>query len=83
MNREDQKHIKQALAKNHACYVLITCDEPTENGEMQVQMCYEGDAALASYLLQGAQTIIDEREDGSSVEMTASESKINYMSQYI
>lgn len=81
MKRDDQKHIKQKLAKKHACYVLITCDEPTENGEMQVQMSYEGDAALASYLLQGAQNIIEEGEEDPSFDVRASGCKINYMNQ--
>lgn len=60
MKFNKQKRLRDTLAKNHACYVLITCDEPTDDGNMQVQMTYEGDAALAAYLLQGAQSIIDE-----------------------
>lgn len=63
MKHDKQKHLKKTLAKNHACYVLITCDEPSEDGNMQVQMTYEGDAALASYLLQGAQSIIEEQDE--------------------
>lgn len=62
MRREIRDRIKKALSKNHACYVLITCDSPSDGGDMEVKMSYEGDAALASYLLQGAQTIIDEGE---------------------
>ena len=60
MKAKKGKRIKDSLAKNHACYVLITCDQPKEDGQMQVEMSYEGDPTLASYLLQGAQTIIDE-----------------------
>lgn len=61
------KRLRDRLSKNHACYVLITCDAPTDDGNMQVEMTYEGDAALASYLLQGAQSMIDEKgEDWSS-----------------
>jgi hypothetical protein len=52
--------IKNRLAKNHLCYVLLTCDKTTENGQMEVDMSYEGDPLLASYLLNGAQAIIDE-----------------------
>lgn len=63
MNRADQKRIREKLAKDSVCYVLITCREPTDDGHMQVELTYEGDAALASYLLQGAQTFIDEQED--------------------
>ena len=54
--------ITEELAKNHACYVLITCDAPSTAGDFEVRMTYEGDPALASYLLQGAQNIIDEQE---------------------
>ncbi len=62
--REDvQKRIRKTLAKNHACYVLITCDEPTEDGEMQVEMTYEGDATVAAYLLQGATSFMEEEQD--------------------
>jgi hypothetical protein len=55
-----QKRLKDTLTKNHACYVLITCQEPSEDGNMQVEMSYEGDVALASYLLLEAQNFIEE-----------------------
>lgn len=57
-----RERIKKALAKDHACYVLITCNQPSEDGCMQVEFNYEGDVALAAYLIQGAQTFIDEQE---------------------
>ncbi len=72
MNNADRKRITKKLAKEHLCYVLITCEEPSENGNLQVEMSYEGDAALASYLLHGAQTIID----GHEQEKKSFESKI-------
>lgn len=53
------KHIREELVKKHACYVLITCGEPSEDGEMQVEMSYEGDAMLAAFLIEGAQSAID------------------------
>jgi hypothetical protein len=62
MNLKQRKLIKQAL-KKHACFVLITCDEPSEDGKMSVEMIYEGDAALASYLVQGAQIKLNEEDD--------------------
>jgi hypothetical protein len=62
MKRDNVKQIRETLAKNHACYVLITCNEPTEDGDMQVEMTYEGDPTLAAYLLQGAQSFIDQQE---------------------
>jgi hypothetical protein len=66
MNRNVHKDVGKKLAKESICYVLITCEKPTADGNMQVEMTYEGDAALASYLLQGAQQAIDdeESEDG-------------------
>ena len=62
MNLKQRKLIRQAL-KKQACYVLITCDEPSEDGQMSVEMMYEGDAALASYLVQGAQLKLNSDEE--------------------
>lgn len=38
-----------------ACYVLITCKEPTEDGDMQVEMTCEGDENLIDYLVSNVQ----------------------------
>ncbi len=46
----------------HACYILITCAHPNAEGKMNVEMTYEGDAALASYLLENAQNYLEEGE---------------------
>lgn len=54
--------IKDQLAKNHLCYILLTCDDPKENGQMQVEMTCQGDPILASYMLKNAQNLIDENE---------------------
>ena len=51
-----------ARSKNGACYILITCGEPSEDGKMQVEMTYEGDALLAAYLLESAQGMIEHKE---------------------
>lgn len=66
MGHHVHKLIGQKLSKSSVCYVLITCEEASADGNMQVEMTYEGDAALASYLLQGAQAQIeqDEERDG-------------------
>lgn len=45
-------------SEQHACYVLITCGAPSEEGEMEVEMTYEGDHALASYLIDHAHQIM-------------------------
>lgn len=65
MRRDMEQRIKDTLAKKkkHACYILITCDEPTEDGQMQIEMTYEGDTTIASYLLQGAQAYINAQEE--------------------
>lgn len=62
MKHQVPKRIKQSLAKPHACYILITCDEPTDDGFMQVEMTYAGDASVAAYLLEGAQSFIHDEE---------------------
>lgn len=58
--------IKASLKKKHACYVLITCNRPTANGKMHVNMSYEGDPYLASMMLENAQSII--AEDTADIE---------------
>lgn len=63
MNKSCRKHLQEALKKNPSCYVLITCGQPSENGDMQVEMTYQGDTALAAYLLEGAQFFMDQEED--------------------
>ena len=51
--------LRKALAEKNACYVLITCGEPTEDGRMEVEMTYEGDESLAAYLIESAQGLIE------------------------
>ena len=50
----------QKLMEQNACYVLITCKGPKEDGKMDVELTYEGDATLAAYLLESAQGIIEQ-----------------------
>jgi len=60
MSQSKHKQFEKTLQKNHACYVLITCDEGKE-GTYDVEMSYStDDPALASMLIHGAQSIIDE-----------------------
>lgn len=68
MKRNAEQNLKDTLAKNHACYVLITCDEPSADGNMQVNMSYEGNTTLAAYLLQGAQSYMDEQVENYPIE---------------
>lgn len=76
MKRGVEKCLKDELAKKHACYVLITCNEPTDDGRMQVEMSYEGDATLAAYILQGAQLHIEDTDADMPVQK---QDKIRYL----
>lgn len=62
MKEDIAKRIKETIGKKqNACYVLITCEEPKEDGRMQVEMTYEGDVCLAAYLVESAQGILSEQ----------------------
>ncbi len=37
---------------------MISCNEPSEDGKMHVEMTCEGDEILAAYLLENAQSIL-------------------------
>jgi hypothetical protein len=74
MRKDIDKHVKETLGKRHECYVLITCDSPKADGSMQVEMTYQGDAAIAAYLLEGAQSFMDEQ----AVDVIASPNKKVY-----
>ena len=62
MDKCGLRHLRETLQKQPSCYVLITCGEPTEDGQMHVEMTYQGPSDLASYLLHGAQEFIDQDE---------------------
>lgn len=53
--------------KKNACTILISCNEPTEDGQMHVEMTCEGDEVLAAYLLESAQNILDNQPPSSKV----------------
>lgn len=57
---------KKLLKEDAACYILITCGQPGADGKLSVEMTYEGDPSLASYLLESAQGFIDQEEEGFS-----------------
>lgn len=63
MDNDICERLKKELSKKHECYVLITCGKPNSNGDMDVNFSYGGDADLASYLIQGAQSYMDEEEE--------------------
>ena len=41
------------------CSVLITCKKPDENGAMEVELSYEGDKMVGSYLINSAQQMFN------------------------
>lgn len=53
--------IRNLLGENNDCYVLITCSAPKDDGKMNVEMFYDGDEVLASYLVTQAEQILDSR----------------------
>lgn len=54
------KMTKKFLREKKACYVLITCDDPTSDGKMCVEMSYEGDVNLAALMIDRAHIYIHE-----------------------
>lgn len=62
MVQDPHTRVQRTLGQKHACYILITCDHPSLDGEMQVEMTYRGDTDLASYLIDGARYHLDQEE---------------------
>jgi hypothetical protein len=65
MKRETDPHseFEKNLSKNHAGYVLITCEQPSDSGEMKVAMTYGGSPTLAHMLIDGAQSFLEEEDE--------------------
>ena len=53
------EELKSILSKKQLSYVLITCTEPSEEGEMDVEMDYAGDPVLLSMLMENARERLD------------------------
>jgi hypothetical protein len=64
LSRQD---LRQVLAERNACFVLITCGEPTDDGKMEVEMTYEGDESLAAYLIESAHGLIENHNEPSEI----------------
>lgn len=43
------------ILSDHVGYVLVTCRPTAQPGKLEVEVSYEGDPDLASYLVDGAQ----------------------------
>lgn len=63
MKKNEREQYTKTLASEHTCYVLITCGKPGDDGNMDVEMSYEGDPALVAYLIHGAQNILEEQSE--------------------
>ena len=61
MPSDAKERLLEQLAKDHACYVLLTCDEADDTGKLNVELAYDGDPVLAAYLLEGAQSFVDDQ----------------------
>ena len=59
---------KKSLSGNNACYVLITCSNPSKDGKMEVEMDCAGDLDLAAFLIDSAQHYIHEVSEESWTE---------------
>lgn len=57
------KAFEEAFSKKHAGYVLITCDQPSDSGEMEVKMTYGGSSLLANKLIDDAQILLYDEFD--------------------
>jgi hypothetical protein len=53
--------MKQRSGSKWACCVLITCSEPAANGKMEVELNFEGDESLASFLVENASQVFEAR----------------------
>ncbi|ANH78797.1 hypothetical protein [Candidatus Chlamydia sanziniae] len=56
---ECDDHVK-AFENEISAYVLVTCGRASSDGKMQVEMTYEGEPAVISYLLTKAQDFLNE-----------------------
>lgn len=56
----EHEKIKKMLRKEHVGYVLVTAKKTNHPEKFQVELSYDGEASLASYLVDGAQNVFDE-----------------------
>lgn len=49
------KQVKNMMTDDHLSYVLVTCRKSNSKDQLEVQMTFDGDPVLASYLVKGAQ----------------------------
>lgn len=56
----NHEKVKKLLQKEYEGYVLVTARKSDNPEKLEVELSYEGDAALASYLVVGAQSVLDD-----------------------
>ncbi len=54
-------NIKKASGGKCACCVIITCSESSKDGKMEVEMSFDGEESLASFLVDNAAQIFEDR----------------------
>lgn len=59
------ERLKKDLGEDCACFVLITCTQPDAGGKMEVALHYEGDEILASFLVENAAQVFEDRNISS------------------
>jgi len=63
MDHNEYEEFIEKLSENHASYVLITCDEPEDDGNMSINMTHQGDSYLVPYLLKVAHSMAEDKLD--------------------
>ncbi len=76
MNRKNDKKDICIEPEDQYCYVLVSCEKPSKNGNINVKMSYKGDLLLASYLIQGAQNFIEEEVEAAFQSHVVSEEEL-------
>jgi hypothetical protein len=57
--------LKKDLGEDYACFVLLTCTHPDASGKMEVSLDFEGDETLASFLIENAAQVAEDRDISS------------------
>lgn len=60
VSRNEWNDCPEVFKDDISAYVLVTCGQVSSDGKIQVEMTYEGDPAVISYLLTKARDSLDE-----------------------
>lgn len=55
-------------SQDYACHIVISCQHPKDNGDMQVEMTYEGDVNLARCLVDRAASFLAEKSSEEALD---------------